>query len=232
MPPGLAGLLNDGPPVEPRPSASVLLVRGRQPWEVLLMQRPREVDFAAGAHVFPGGSVHGEDREAADPLRAAAIRELFEEVGVLVARGPSGPVGHREIVQLRERLQSRPGGWAAALGELRLAPALDRLTTLTRWITPAALRRRFDTTFFIARLPRDQEIEPSRDEVAAWTWIEPARALEDGSIVLVYATRHILESVAGEPDISRLIARLRRRRLVHAVEPRVVQTEEGWTIVH
>src|SRR5437879_10985174 len=87
IPPLPSGALNlEGPPVTPRPSATVLLVRGAQEWELLLMQRPGGADFAPGAYVFPGGTVHADDHAWPDEIRAAAMRELFEEVGILLAR--------------------------------------------------------------------------------------------------------------------------------------------------
>ena len=78
--------INEGDPVTPRPSATVLLVRGRDPWQLLLMKRPGGADFAPDAYVFPGGTVHDDDRSFEDEIRAAAVRELFEEVGILLAR--------------------------------------------------------------------------------------------------------------------------------------------------
>src|SRR6266566_4313044 len=87
VPPDLAGHLNlDGPPVVPRASATVLLLRGDEPWELLMVHRPGGADFAPGAYVFPGGTVHEDDREFDDELRGAAARELFEETGILLAR--------------------------------------------------------------------------------------------------------------------------------------------------
>ena len=80
------GAINEGEPVTPRPSATVLLVRGREPWELLLMQRPGGADFAPGAYVFPGGTVHADDMGWGDEIRMAAVREVFEEVGILLAR--------------------------------------------------------------------------------------------------------------------------------------------------
>src|SRR5207245_1140568 len=78
-------------PVVPRPAATILLVdHAEPPWRVLMMQRPRGADFMPGAYVFPGGSEHAEDRGLADPSRAAGIRELFEEMGMLLARRPAG----------------------------------------------------------------------------------------------------------------------------------------------
>src|SRR5438094_4676223 len=88
LPPEIAGHLNlDGPPVTPRASATVLLIRGTDPWELLMVRRPGGADFAPGAYVFPGGTVHEDDRAFEDELRAAAVRELFEEVGVLLVPG-------------------------------------------------------------------------------------------------------------------------------------------------
>ena len=77
LPPEIAGHLNlDGEPVTPRPSATVLLVRDGDPWELLLVHRPGGADFAPGAYVFPGGTVHEDDRLFEDECRAAAMREL------------------------------------------------------------------------------------------------------------------------------------------------------------
>src|SRR5256884_8661531 len=86
LPPEIAGHLNlDGEPVTPRPSATVLLIRGNDPWELLMVHRPGGADFAPGAYVFPGGTVHEDDQVFADELRAAAGRELFEEAGILLS---------------------------------------------------------------------------------------------------------------------------------------------------
>src|SRR5205807_1944269 len=114
IPAGLSGLLNEGPPVEPRPAATVVLTRGRSPWEVLLMRRPGGAEFAPGAYVFPGGSVHTEDRAFADPYRAAAVRELFEEVGVLLARRGRRFARDPDCGRLRGLLAGGCG-WKAAL---------------------------------------------------------------------------------------------------------------------
>jgi hypothetical protein len=118
-----------------------------------------------------------------------------------------------------------------ALRSLGLEPAYDRLVPLARWVTPALLRRRYDARFFLARLPSGQTVHPQEGEVADWLWIAPARALNEPEITLVYATRSVLESVAGDPDPAALFARARNLREVPTVEPRLVQTERGWEIV-
>ncbi len=226
-------MLNDGPPVEPRPSASVLLARGRDPWRLLMMRRPGGAEFAPSAYVFPGGSAHAEDHDFDDPLRSAAARELFEEVGILLARRRSGRfAAEADCRHLRSALE---GGlsWPAGLAECGLTPAFDRLVFLARWITPERLRRRFDTRFFVARRPAGQTVLPQAGEVDELIWVSPEEALAEGGPMMVHATRRILESVAGEGDVGRLLARLRRRRReTPPVRPRIVQADGGgWAVV-
>jgi 8-oxo-dGTP pyrophosphatase MutT (NUDIX family) len=229
IPDGLSAVLNPGAPVVPRPAATVLVVDSSTfPWQVLMMRRPGGADFAPGAYVFPGGSVHPEDDgPLGDADRAAGARELFEEVGILLARRPDGRFARdRECRLLRDRLAGG-GGWVPALRELGLAPALDRLVFLARWITPEAVSRRFDTRFYLARRPPGQTVHPQPGEVADWLWTSPAAALAPDGPTLVHATRRVLQSVVGEPDAVRLMARLRRRRETPPVTPRVVRRPDG-----
>jgi recombination protein RecT len=223
------GAINTGPPVVPRPSATVLLVRGDRPWELLLVQRPGGADFAPGAYVFPGGTVHGDDMGWGDEIRMAAVRETFEEVGVLLARRGERFAGQAECDRVRAIVE---GGktFDEALRELRLEPALDHLVMFARWVTPALLRRRYDARFFLAELPPDQAVRPQDGEVTDWLWITPERALASPDVTLVYATRAVLESVASEPDAAKLFLRARRLKEVPIVEPKMVQTETGWEI--
>jgi 8-oxo-dGTP pyrophosphatase MutT (NUDIX family) len=223
------GAINEGAPVTPRPSATVLVIRGRRPWELLLMRRPGGADFAPGAYVFPGGTVHGDDMGWGDEIRMAAVREMFEEVGILLARRSARLARETDCEQVRAIVASGKT-FGEALRELRLEPALDRLVLFARWVTPALLRRRYDARFFLAQLPPEQAVRPQEGEVTAWTWITPERALASSEITLVYATRAVLESVAPESDAAQLFSRARRLKLVPTVEPKMVQTESGWEI--
>jgi hypothetical protein len=99
-----------------------------------------------------------------------------------------------------------------------------------RWVTPAMLRRRYDARFFLARMPEDQAVRPQEGEVTDWLWITPERALASPDLTLVYATRAVLESVASEPDAAKLFKRAGQLKEVPIVEPRMVQTENGWEI--
>jgi 8-oxo-dGTP pyrophosphatase MutT (NUDIX family) len=224
IPPGLAGMVNDGPPVKPRPAATVLLLRGSRPWEVLMMRRPGGADFAPGAHVFPGGSMHPEDRLLGDPLRGAAVRELFEELGILLARGSKAFAKDTDADRLRLRL-AHGVSFPTALKEAHLEPALDELTYFARWVTPEQLRRRFDTRFYLARLPEGQEVHPQPGEVESWSWVEAAEALGRPDFTMVFATRRVLEMVAVDPDLESLLERYRKRR-VKVVRP-IVRVEGG-----
>jgi 8-oxo-dGTP pyrophosphatase MutT (NUDIX family) len=224
------GAINQGPPVVPRPSATVVLMRGTQRWELLLMRRPGGADFAPGAYVFPGGTVHADDSRWPDEIRGAAVREVFEEVGILLARRGGRFASGRECDDMRSRLM-QGATFFDAMAACALEPAFDRLVAFARWVTPAQMSRRYDTRFFFARLPAGQTVRPQEGEVVDWRWITPERALDDPDVPLVYATRSVLESVATGETASKLMARARRLRQVPIVEPRMVETESGWQVV-
>jgi len=230
LPPEIAGHLNlDGPPVTPRPAATVLLVRDGDPWELLLVHRPGGADFAPGAYVFPGGAVHEEDSAWSDQIAGAAIRETFEETGILLAHRRGRFARDGECDGLRAAIMNG-ASFAPAMKAAGLEPALDELVMFARWVTPAQLRRRFDTRFFVARLPAGQTIHPQEGEVTDWRWVSPRRALDTEDITLVYATHAVLESVAADQDVESLFARVRALRDIPVVEPRVVLAAGSWTI--
>ena len=204
----------------------MLLLREGDPWELLLVRRPGGADFAPGAYVFPGGTVHEDDRVFSDEVRAAAVREVFEEVGILLAPGARDA----ECAQVRDLL-ANGASFGDALSRLGVVPAFDQLVLFARWVTPAQLRRRFDARFYLARMPEGQTVRPQPGEVTDWLWIAPSRALSSPEITLVYATRVVLESVADAPDAATLFARAAELKEIPIVEPRIVQTEGGWEIV-
>lgn len=231
--PFAAALDLEGEPVTPRDSASVLVLDGSTvPWRVLMLHRPGGADFAPGAWVFPGGSVAAEDR-GADPLRAAAVRELWEEAGLLLAwrpaRGGRRFATSADASSVREAVEAGAGFWDALAG-LGLSAAPERLVPLTRWITPAGLRRRFDTRFYTVRAPR-QQVVPQAGEVTEWRWLGAAEALSADGPELVYATRRILELVLPAPDATVLLRRLRGRVERPPVRPRIVERDGRMMVV-
>jgi 8-oxo-dGTP pyrophosphatase MutT (NUDIX family) len=194
------------------------------------MRRPGGADFAPDAHVFPGGSIHADDAQAPDPIAAAAVRELFEEMGILLARKGGRFARDRDSDAVRSLLADGKT-FGHALESLGLEPAYDRLVLLTRWVTPAVMSRRYDARFFLAKLPAGQTVRAQEGEVVDWLWIAPSRALVDPKVNLVYATRAVLETVADVGEAAAVFAKARRQRNVPTFEPQMVQTADGWEIV-
>jgi glyoxylase-like metal-dependent hydrolase (beta-lactamase superfamily II)/8-oxo-dGTP pyrophosphatase MutT (NUDIX family) len=197
--------------VEPRPAATVVLIRpGRVGLEVLLTHRPASMAFAGDMHVFPGGALDpgdGDPRlvarslvtpgeaqvrlggdpdgrlspERAHALHVAAIRELFEEAGVLLADGSTGRTADIEADMLaaaRAALLRGDSTLADVAESLDLRLRTDLLAPISHWTTPPVMPRRFDTRFFVAELPPDTEPTFTTDEVFADRWLTPAAALD------------------------------------------------------
>ena len=195
-----------------------------------MLRRPGGADFAPGANVFPGGSVHAEDRLLGDPLPGAAVRELFEELGILLARGSRGFASEADAERIRLRL-SHGVSFPTALKEAHLEAALDQLNYFARWVTPEQLRRRFDTRFYLARLPDGQEVHPQPGEVEAWAWVTPEQALNDPKFSMVFATRRVLEMVAVDATAEALLERHRGRRRVPITRPAIRVAGDRFEIV-
>jgi 8-oxo-dGTP pyrophosphatase MutT (NUDIX family) len=229
--------------VEPRPAAAIVLLRDRPQGgiETFMVRRHVRSEFVPDVYVFPGGSVKEGDREAeAAPglcipptgnhlgettlgagLRAAAIRELFEEAGVLLAEqnGHMLAVGKSQAARFaehRRRLQQNEATLAAIARQEGLALATDRLTYFAHWITPSPMPKRFDTFFFIAAAPKEQRAAHDQLETTAGTWIAPAEALaqfEEGSFPLVFATIHQLQALGVYASIAAAEERLRSQSI-------------------
>jgi recombination protein RecT len=177
----------------------VLLREGPNGLEVLLTHRPPTMAFAPDVHVFPGGRVDpadahpglqarsvvsaadagmalGGDLPGTDALAAyiAAIREAFEEVGVLLA----DLGGDGDLVAARRRLLEDPGSFPDAAAALDLRLRTDLLVPLSRWVTPPILERRFDARFFVASTPEASVVSLVGEEVVAHGWHRPIDALE------------------------------------------------------
>jgi 8-oxo-dGTP pyrophosphatase MutT (NUDIX family) len=219
----------DGAVVTPRPAATVLLVRdGPQGLQVFMVVRHHKIDFASGALVFPGGKVDpedfalaGDDIDAAS--RLAAVRETFEECGVLLTR----PRGGGALPKIAPRANFRE-----LLQAESLEPALDTLTPFAHWITPPIMPKRFDTRFYIVAAPDGQTAAHDGGEAVDSVWIEPARALieaDGGRRTLVLATRLNLELLGRSATAAQAIAAASARRLV-IVEPRPAKTPTGYRL--
>jgi 8-oxo-dGTP pyrophosphatase MutT (NUDIX family) len=245
--PDLSGKYAD---VEPRPASSILLVRdGRSGLEVFMVTRHHQIDFASGAMVFPGGKVDAADSDAAvrrrtigeGPLddralgfRISAIREAFEETGVLIALDDSGDeLSAGRSRDLKERHAAAMEKGETTMGAMAEAEGLrfpvDRLTPFAHWITPAVLAKRFDTPFYIAEAPEAQIEDAAHDgrEAVESVWINPTEAVrlaDAGEVTMVFATRLNLIKLAEASDVSDALARSRASTPV-IVTPRVYQKD-------
>ncbi|HST85126.1 MAG TPA: NUDIX hydrolase [Kineosporiaceae bacterium] len=242
----LAGELQ---PSTPRPAATVALVRdGATGLEVYLLRRVRGMSFAAGMHVFPGGSVDPADQpDAAAPgsllgwagpgpgwwaqrfgtaevtaaaLVSAAVRETFEEAGVLLA----GPSADRLVDDVSgddweaERVALEAG--QQSLSQLLLRRGLllraDLLAPVAHWITPEIEPKRFDTRFFVAALPERQICREVGTEADLRLWIRPQDALASG-LRIMHPTAAVLADLAEHPNVA---SALHAEREITTVQPR------------
>jgi 8-oxo-dGTP pyrophosphatase MutT (NUDIX family) len=157
--------------VTPIPAATVILVRpGTDGLEVFLVRRHRKASFMSNAFVFPGGKIDPDDGGP----EVAAVRELFEEAGVLLCDRALPADEQREW---RRRLLAGETSFAKLLADEKLVPDASRLHFWARWVTPSFEPKRFDAHFFVAELPPDQVPSFDDQETVEELWIGPAAAL-------------------------------------------------------
>lgn len=171
----------EGIPPEPKPAATVVLLRdGADGPEAFLLRRKLTASFMPGAYVFPGGMVDPEDASLHhDPFLVAAVRECFEEAGILLATNGMGehPESRPQWEQIRREVLAKPSYFREFLGEQDLNLALGMVKAWSWWLTPEIEKRRFDTRFYVARVPERQRGEHDGDETTASCWIPVAQAL-------------------------------------------------------
>ncbi len=168
------------------PAATVILLDSQgtpgEPFAVFLLRRRAASAFMPNRYVFPGGKVEpGDGTDPLDPmaLRRAALRELWEEAGIVLAKPQKRvvEVPAAELHALRAALQQGTQSLQQALAGLALRPDLDALLPFAHWVTPQARTRRFDTHFFLARLPAGQQAACDQSETTGGLWLGPAEAL-------------------------------------------------------
>ena len=217
-----------------RLAATLLLITNRPDLQVLMLKRNTKTVFAGGMWVFPGGAIDPVDTidnkalivggappgmpDEADTAVAAsvgAIRETFEEAGVLLAYQGDGvnlvtaKTGqnadfNRRLLRAREALNARqPEAFVALLEQESLRIALDRIHFFARWITPPGGPRRFDTRFFIASMPTDQTPLQDNNEATHCRWLSPKQALgryAAGEMEMMTPTLGVLSAMAAFND--------------------------------
>ncbi len=234
---------------QPKPAATILLLRdGAKGIEVFMVVRHHQIDFASGALVFPGGKVDPQDQDqglvsycegcAGDPvmrgLEIAALREAFEECGVLLARasGESALIEGKRLQRLdaeRSRINAGDLPLLEFLKREQLRLACDTLVHFAHWITPPMMPKRFDTHFFIARAPGDQLLLHDGYESVDSVWIRPTDALaeaEAGERTVIFPTLRNLEKLAEYKHVGEALARTPENPIV-PVTPWTEKREDG-----
>lgn len=226
-------------PAPARPASTILLLRNRGGIEVFMMVRHYQIEFASGALVFPGGSVDAGDQDIVDApelydnrqgfdvaslkFRIAAIRETFEESGILLARprgsaqlvtaGRAGEIGQTHRTALCEGKES----FARIVADNGLVLALDQLAHYAHWITPVGMPKRFDTHFFIAKAPPEQVGVHDGKEATDSIWVSPREAVEGGAsgrFKLPFPTTRNLIRLGKQPTVEAALADAGRSAVV------------------
>ncbi|HVM07815.1 MAG TPA: hypothetical protein VM345_05105 [Acidimicrobiales bacterium] len=259
----------DADQVQLRDAATVLLVRDSEPdggMEVFMLRRNLNSDFVGGAYVFPGGAVDEADRHAdlssicrglsddsaSDQLGiesgglaywVAAIRECFEEAGVLLAARADDPDTALSFADAGVAERFRAHRKAVDSGEVRLLEVceqerlqlvVDRVHYFSHWITPVGPPRRYDTRFFVAAAPPEQEPLHDDHETIASLWVRPADALERhrrGELEMIFPTIRNLEAIARFDRSADLLAAAAAISDIPPILPRIVVEDGGTRIV-
>ena len=246
---------------EPRQAATVLLLRDGEPGlEVYLLRRTKGMPFAGGMTAYPGGGVDPRDGDidvawsgpspaqwahafgcaerTARELVCAAVRETFEEAGVLLAGADDGSVvpdvSGDDWEEQRQALLSRNLSLAELLAGRGLALRSDLLRPFAHWITPPVEPRRYDTKFFAAALPVGQEARDVSGEADEAEWLTPAAALAElgaGARPMLPPTSHTLGQLERFPGVAAALAGSPPEPL-HPISPTFEETPDGrWAVL-
>jgi 8-oxo-dGTP pyrophosphatase MutT (NUDIX family) len=246
---------------EPKQAATVLLLRDGAPGlEVYLLRRTKGMPFAGGMTAYPGGGVDprdgdteiawagpspaewaeafGCDERTARELVCAAVRETFEEAGVLLAGSDDGSVvpdvSGDDWEEQRQALLTRELSLAELLAGRGLALRSDLLRPFAHWITPPVEPRRYDTKFFAAALPVGQEARHVSGEADEADWLTPSAALAElsaGDRPMLPPTTHTLGQLAPFPDVAAALAGSPPEPL-HPISPTFEKTADGaWAVL-
>ncbi|MCW2674519.1 MAG: hydrolase [Frankiales bacterium] len=238
----------DKVPSEPRHASTVVLLRDTPGGpEAYLLRRVQGMAFAGGMHVFPGGSVDPDDEDGeigwagppaaewgewfgaspglARALVCAAVRETFEECGVLLA-GESADhlledVSSDEWEAERVALEAREQSLSQLLARRSLVLRADLLRPFAHWITPEVEPKRFDTRFFLAELPAGQVCRDVGGEADERVWARPQAAIEQG-LRMLPPTQSSLQQLAGYPDVRGALSAFDDPREVTLVAPQLL----------
>ena len=240
--------------LEPRPASTVLIVREGDSVEVLMLRRSLRSDFVGGAYVFPGGGVDEGDVALADfvvglddvtasarlglasgglAYYAAALRELFEEAGLLIACDengecvvPTAPQAQR-LSEHRAAMNARAAHLDELLDEFSWRLDVRAMEYLAHWVTPVGPPRRYDTRFFVVAAPSGQVAAHDEGETVAARWVSPTEALaahERDELEMIFPTIRTLQEIAEFEHVADILAHAAQSRPVRR-EPRLIERD-------
>ena len=201
--------------------------------EVFMMRRTTKAAFAGGMYVFPGGAVDAEDSS----YEIAAIRECFEEAGVLLARTTTGttvrfddPVSHERFTGYRHVVHAGERSMTSVLTAEKLVAQSDELLWVAHWVTPYGEVRRFDTRFFVVAMPDDQIPLHDDKETVGSLWVTPKDALHRaraGELLMLPPTTANLEFLAAHSSVDDIMAAARTIGTPPKLLPKVKWRDDG-----
>lgn len=208
--------MSDDVPI--RPAATVMLIRDAEPGtdpgriEVFMLRRTTSAAFASGMYVFPGGKLDTADGEGELGFRVAAIREAFEEAGVLLARHADGSSVAADHPAFDHRSEVHAGSMAFAelCARHQLIPDVEGLYWVAHWLTPKGeAARRFDTRFYLAAAPVHHLLSHDDHETVDSLWTSPADALrraQNGELMMMPPTVANLGFLSEHPSVEAALA--------------------------
>ena len=232
------------------PASTVLIIRdGVSGLEVFMVVRHHQIDFAAGALVFPGGKVDNSDydkklnqhlceEETSDresiPFKIAAIRECFEEANVLFAKNKDKKeiISSDELFKLkkwRDKFTNKSTSMYEFASSENMFFPIDVLIPFAHWVTPEKLPKRFDTRFYIAAAPEGHVVKHDGNESVDSIWINPQQALDvrlSKKRTIIFPTRLNLEKLKQSKTVAEAINNAKNSNIV-TVTPLIEKLDEG-----
>jgi len=232
-------------------SASILIIRDGEEHpeygtlEILMVKRHHNIKFAGGAYVFPGGKLDEADRVLenkcefyADPnipesfrgMRYAALREVFEETGLIVGKFKGDHVAEQTRKKLDEQYRDQflEGNLTLEnfLDQSGVTLSLEDCLPFAHWITPEQYPKRYDTRFFLCVAPSGQVASPDGHEIVETKWVKPLDMVLDAQKTLMFPTLMNLKKIGRSKSVAEALRRARNDKIV-AIRPELVKGKKG-----
>ena len=208
-------------------SASILVIRDNMKTgalEILMVKRHKDIAFAGGAYVFPGGKVDEDDllfdhKDTTFPvgyseLIYTAFREVFEESGLIIGSS-EGAIDYRQALLDGELT------FANFIKKANVNFSFENIVPFARWITPKIYPKRFDTRFFLACAPQGQDAFPDYSEIVEVKWVEPLEFIGEFKEELMFPTLMNLKLLGEASTVQQAMSHAEARKII-TVEPKIV----------